>query len=49
MASQIFEILRKPGYNYLTQVSSIFLTILNINTEIDNSSWRDSKGLFGRA
>ena len=42
MASQIFEILRKPGYNYLTQVSIIFLTILNTNLEIDDCSWRDS-------
>jgi hypothetical protein len=26
MASQFFEILRKPGYNYLTQVSVNFST-----------------------
>ena len=32
MASQIFEILRKPGYNYLTQVSIIFLWLFSILT-----------------
>lgn len=33
MASQLFEILRKPGYNYLTQVSIIFLWLFSVLTQ----------------
>jgi hypothetical protein len=33
MASQIFEILRKPGYNYLTQVSIVFLRLFSVLTQ----------------
>jgi hypothetical protein len=36
MASQIFEILRKPGYTYLTQVS-YFLNVLSVNKGKDES------------
>jgi hypothetical protein len=37
MASQIFEILRKPGYTYLTQVSYFLLNFFSANMGIDFS------------
>lgn len=37
MASQIFEILSKPGYTHLTQVSYFLPNVLSANTGIDES------------
>ena len=37
MASQIFEILRKPGCTYLTQVSYILPNVLSANVGVDES------------
>lgn len=41
MASQIFEILRKPGYTYLTQVSYFLPDVLSANMSIYESRRRD--------